>query len=183
MNRGLLDDRILFPSTILAGFAKHVLSTRVRDLQVHGLMSRGYNNVVILVTQRCWTFQLSVRFRKVGEGSLIVTSMHRRTRCSGDAFGSMQDDRREFIEQQPENRIVLQTSGDAFRAYYMGAVQPSWNKDLVLRERRKMEAFIRKANFGDTFYALRPNGVSTCILPTVDFGLHPEKLKLIPHAA
>jgi hypothetical protein len=155
----------------------------MRGINVHGVVSRGCNNVVVRVSSGSRTFNVSVRFRKFSEGAITVTTVHRQTRIQGDPWGGMQDEKREFIEQDPSRRLVLKASADAYRSYYSAALRDVRNPADILRHRRVVADIIETENLGEYYFAVRPDGGWSNVLPTLDLSLDLSKLKLLPNAA
>lgn len=186
MNRGLLDDRILFPGPILAGYAKYVLERRMKHVTIHGLMSRGCDNVTVLASDRDWTLQLGVRFRRPEDGIIALTSVHRRYRIKATGVGSMHDDSRIFFEQDLASRIILKASRDAYRSYWDTGLSDSlWNRPYVKRQKEIAEENIDRLGLRDSFVGVAQDGSGVSILALPDFAVHPQKLKALslPRAA
>lgn len=130
VNMMMLDERVLFPGPVLGGLARIVLSRRMPDVSVRGLRCRGGNSICIAVTQNAISFDLGVRFKIDRKGFAFVTSMHRRVRV-GDGFGSMQDDKRIFLQDEPDDRIVLRASLHAFLSFWETGLKDVWNRDKI----------------------------------------------------
>ncbi len=186
MNRGLLDDRILFPGPILAGYAKYILERRMKHITIHGLMSRGCDNVTVLASDRDWTLQLAVRFRRPEDGIIVLTSVHRRYRIKSTCVGAMNDDSRVFFEQDAASRIILKASQEAYRGYWdTGLADSLWNRPYVERQKEIVEQNIDRLGLRDSFVGVSRDGVGVSILALPDFAVHPQKLKALslPRAA
>ena len=180
----LLDDRILFPGAILAGFAKLDLARRMKDLRVFGLMSRGCNNIALAVSKADRNFLISVRFTSPEPGVVYVTTVHRRNRVVTNGFPDYMDERREFVEQDPPKRLYLKASRAALHAYHEKALADcSWDKAKVAEERRAIEASCKRLCLGDSHVAVAKGGYLEFVVPTVDFTRSPEKLKALPMLA
>lgn len=167
VNLMLLDERVLFPSPVLGGLARMVLSRRMPDVSVRGLYSRGHNNIVIAVTRNAISFELSVRFKVDRKGYAFVTSMHRRVR-TWDGFGGMQDEGRVFLFDEPDDRIVLRTSRYAYRSFWETGLKDEWDREKAAVARQKINRALDAGGFAETFIAILPNKQTTTVLPLQD---------------
>lgn len=167
VNMMMLDERVLFPGPVLGGLARIVLSRRMPDVSVRGLRCRGGNSICIAVTQNAISFDLGVRFKIDRKGFAFVTSMHRRVRV-GDGFGSMQDDKRIFLQDEPDDRIVLRASLHAFLSFWETGLKDVWNRDKIAAARFEINDAIRVGHFPETFLATLPNGGITSVVPLLD---------------
>jgi hypothetical protein len=164
VNFMLLDERVLFPGPILGGLARLILSRRMPDVKVSGLLSRGAGDICLAVSKGGVSFQLGVRFNIDHRGIAFVKTMHRRIRL-GDAFGTMRDDSRIFIEDEPDERIIMRSSRQAFRGFWETALKNEWDPGKAAAERRKINDAIVHGTYPDTFQALTPSGDITSVLP------------------
>lgn len=184
MDRMLLDDRILFPGPILAGFAKLDLMRRARGLQVHGLMNRGYENIALLVSDSNGSFQLGVRFRKPHPGLIYITTVHRRLPKRSDEFGSYEDDRKEFVEQDPPNRLVLKPSRYAYIDYYRKAIHGDHSRrDRIVADMRQVEDECDRLCLAEGPVAYGKGGFAQTILPISDLVHNGGAYKLLANQA
>lgn len=168
VNMMLLDERVLFPSPVLGGLARIVLSRAMPDLAVRGLLWRGANNVGLSVIRNGITFDLGVSFKIDRKGSAFVTTMRRRIRCCSDGFGTMQDDRKIFLHDDPEDRIVLRASRHSYRSFWEAGLRDVWDRDKAAAARYKINQALTAGNFAETFLAVLPNKETTCLLPIQD---------------
>lgn len=167
VNMMLLDERVLFPGPVLGGLARIVLSRKMPDLSVRGLLWRGANSIGLSVVRNDIPFDLGVSFKIDREGYAFVTSMRRRIRVA-DGFGTMEEDRRIFLHDEPEERIVLRASSHSYRGFWETGLKGEWNRDRMAAARHKINQAILAGNFPETFLAIHPNKNTTSVLPIQD---------------
>jgi hypothetical protein len=167
VNTMLLDERVLYPGPVLGGLARIVLSRKMPGVAVHGLISRGANSVVIAVTRNAISFELGVQLKIDRKGFAFFTTMRRRIR-TGQGFGVIEDDRRIFLQDDPEDRIVLRASSSSYRSFWETGLKGEWNKDTIVSARYKINQELAAGNFAETFLAILPNKDSISVLPLQD---------------
>ncbi|MDW9481685.1 hypothetical protein GOB57_23850 [Sinorhizobium meliloti] len=176
MNMMMLDERVLFPGPVLGGLARIVLSRRMPDVSVHGLRSHGANSICIAVAQNALPFNLGVRLKIDRKGFAFVTSVHRRVKV-GDGFGSMQDEKSIFLQDEPDERVVLHASLHAFQSFWETGLRGVWDRDKVAAARFRINEAIRRGGYPETFLAKLPGGGMRSVFPLNDLSRYRHRRK------
>ena len=83
-------------------------------------------------------------------------------------MGSMQDDRKVFLQDDPEDRVVLRASRHSYRSFWETGLKDEWNRDKAAAARYKINQALAVGNFAETFLAILPNKTTASVLPIQD---------------
>jgi hypothetical protein len=175
LNRFLLDERCLFPSAIIGGFAKLLLDRYMPEVRVKGLLSRGWGEITLSADIRGQKALLGVNYRVQRDFECVITNFHRRRKVVGDTFGAMRNDKGPpLLEIDPKLRPVLRASRYSYRMYMDSGLKGGYIPiEELAKARHEINLSISRRALDETFTAAFPRGTTMGVLPVAEYSKTP----------